>query len=402
MLRILSSHTVADVEESIDLLRNSIGQSLQLPLSLPFGGAFGLSALLVQLIARWHEINDGSRCINLAREFATSAETRDRFVATIHGMAGTYFCDLISSGEQSVSRQIGMRAMARYVLAMANENYRETTRGIGTFLCCFQGAKEENEYLSSLYAIRDRGKPASDGEPETITVHNTAGFSKRLRDILSTQVKGAVERFGPDSLDLLGSLVYQLFKNADVHTVKDENGNGYSRSLRGLIVRHVAFQSLSDLNDYVSGDNHLRVFLTRTGTAPSNNPKASHSYLEISVVDTGPGLALRWLSLPSHGGIKTYVDLDIEDEFAAVKKCFEVHATTYPRGHHGDGLVIALEALKELNAFVTMRTGRLSLYQDFSRADTAAFRPGHRFPDKHQLAPIAGTSYVICVPIPDR
>jgi hypothetical protein len=115
--------------------------------------------------------------------------------------------------------------------------------------------------------------------------------------------------------------------------------------------------------------------------------------LEISVFDTGPGLALRWLS--QHGAALSYEDFSLEDEQAAVETCFQKHATTKASQHFGLGLPVALAGMRKLGAFMTLRTGRLSLYQDFARRDTEAFEPKARFARK-RISRVAGTAYTIC------
>jgi hypothetical protein len=57
---------------------------------------------------------------------------------------------------------------------------------------------------------------------------------------------------------------------------------------------------------------------------------------------------------------------------------------------------MALMAMRSLNAFMTLRTGRLSLYQDLSRSDSAEFAPKNRFANLKRPAEIAGTSFSIC------
>ena len=45
---------------------------------------------------------------------------------------------------------------------------------------------------------------------------------------------------------------------------------------------------------------------------------------------------------------------------------------------------------------MTLRTGRLSLYQNFSRSDTIEFQPSNRFPKLKRPPEIVGTGYSIC------
>lgn len=49
-----------------------------------------------------------------------------------------------------------------------------------------------------------------------------------------------------------------------------------------------------------------------------------------------------------------------------VKTCFDKHATTKASTNFGQGLTATGMALERLEAFMTLRTGRVSLYQEFS------------------------------------
>ena len=89
-------------------------------------------------------------------------------------------------------------------------------------------------------------------------------------------------------------------------------------------------------------------------------------------------------------------EISHDEELAAVQTCFNKHATTKASQFKGQGLSMALMALKRLDAFMTLRTGRLSLYQDFSRSDTTEFEPRNRFPKLKRPPEVAGTGYSIC------
>ncbi len=115
--------------------------------------------------------------------------------------------------------------------------------------------------------------------------------------------------------------------------------------------------------------------------------------VELSVFDTGPGLGLRWLS--GAKGYTCYADFDEDEELEAIQTCFEKHSTTKASQFSGLGLTMALMAMKRLNAFMTLRTGRVGLYQDFSVEKTEAFKPRRRFAPRQRLSEIAGTAYTI-------
>ncbi|OXI62750.1 hypothetical protein CFB47_05600 [Burkholderia sp. AU27893] len=121
--------------------------------------------------------------------------------------------------------------------------------------------------------------------------------------------------------------------------------------------------------------------------------------LELTVLDTGPGLARRWLSRHGDPGDKIE-QLSIADEVALVKKCFELHATTKTTAGSGGGLSYVLQTLQRLNAYLRLRTGRVCLVQDFSAPKAEAlFAPTHWLKEQPVLPMTAGACYSIVVPL---
>ncbi|MFJ0454073.1 hypothetical protein [Bordetella bronchiseptica] len=119
--------------------------------------------------------------------------------------------------------------------------------------------------------------------------------------------------------------------------------------------------------------------------------------LEITVYDTGPGLAKRWAT--QHAPSADVQTISIEEEIDYVKACFEMHATTKQSRGFGQGLNSSLEALKALGAFLSLRTGRLFLHQDFSKPGTTKFSPEPWQTERPQFPVTPGASYTIAIPL---
>jgi hypothetical protein len=204
-------------------------------------------------------------------------------------------------------------------------------------------------------------------------------------------------------LDFISALIYQLFLNADEHGSFDPSGSRYEHAMRGIAIRTTAVADISALVRLAGDDTALRAYLVRLSLPrseralstpqPEKPPIAPIQLLEISVFDTGPGLGLRWLA--DTAGRTAYSEFSVEEEFEAVQACFAMHSTTKASQFFGQGLSMALHAMKRLSAFMTLRTGRLSLYQDLSRSDTVEFKPKNRFAKGETLPAIAGTGYTI-------
>lgn len=369
-----------------------------MPILLRWGGGLGGAVHAVQVIASWALQQNGELTLRLPSVFSDQENTRERFASTLPGMAALYFADSIQCDGTPFDRYKALEIVAPRVVAMQTESFRDTLRGQGAALCCFAGAR--SEFLTPLYA-----------QPAPGHVREPSDFRVLLPRMLSQLGMRASEFLKQGQLDYLSGLVYQLFLNADEHGSYDAAGNRYEHAMRGLAIRMTSVNDVPSLVKYAGEDTSLRAFLVKQAYLSSDKKRKSLAndkelpkeereelpnpihFIEISVFDTGPGLALRWLA---DQGRRSYEEISLDEEMEAVQSCFQKHSTTKASQYFGLGLPMALMAMKHLNAFMTLRTGRLSLYQDFSKSDTVAFKPSNRFTKAKKLAEIAGTSYTIC------
>lgn len=369
-----------------------------MPILLRWGGGLGGAVHAVQVIASWAQQQNGELTLRLPSVFSDQENTRERFASTLPGMAALYFADSIQCGGTPFDRYKALEIVAPRVVAMQTESFRDTLRGQGAALCCFAGAR--SEFLTPLYA-----------QPAPGHVREPSDFRVLLQRMLSQLGMRASEFLKQGQLDYLSGLVYQLFLNADEHGSYDAAGNRYEHAMRGLAIRMTSVNDVPSLVKYAGEDTSLRAFLVKQAYLSSDKKRKSLEndkelpkeereelpnpihFIEISVFDTGPGLALRWLA---DQGRRSYEEISLDEEMEAVQSCFQKHSTTKASQYFGLGLPMALMAMKHLNAFMTLRTGRLSLYQDFSKSDTVAFKPSNRFTKAKKLAEIAGTGYTIC------
>ena len=401
MITLPRQSSFANLEQFLRDVRQSPGQDLRLPTQISYGGPFSFPAVAVQCIATWARLHEGKRRIQLASNFAHDANTRARVAGTLFSMSGLYFAHEIVAGSKTILRAEALEAVAPRVFAMQDYQYQDTLRGPSAALCCFEGAKLE--FLQSLYAVPRRG------DPETTTIRSASEFSSILPRMLNACSADASSALTATQTLALAQLVHQLFKNADVHTASDAQGQLYDTGVRGIQVREVRIADEAAFAAFVSEDRALGAYLTKLsrrqlvrqrgekGMEARLDPWPSSNFIEITVFDTGPGLALRWLA--RNKGIARYAEVDREEELEAVRECFQLHSTTHSTAMKGDGLPIALGAMRELQAFMFLRTGRLALFQDFSSGNQSEFAPRHRYGQRH-LAEVAGATYSICFPLP--
>jgi hypothetical protein len=392
----------AGLEDFIKEIQQYPGQDLRFPIHTSRGGSFGFSGTCLQAIATWARNYDGSKSIHLPPNFGIEDSTRDRFASTLHGMAALYFCDAVKSGELRIKRAEALAAVAPRVRAMVEREYRDTLRGRGIALCCFEGA--DAEYLPSLYSIPERG------DQHRTTVRSNADLKRIVTELLDVCVPGVSAKITEIQKEVLGNLIHQLFKNADVHTATNADGSLSSKGLRGIQIRYVSLDSIEAIQDFTLDDNILRGYLGKVNWILDSKqkvqgvkrsvmkPRKATHFIEITVFDTGPGLALRWLSETKN--VSKYADLSLDEELTALLSCFRLHSTTHTSDMRGDGLEIAMLAMKQLKAFMFLRSGRLALVQDFSTGEHKGFTPKDRYGSRRKLGEVVGTSYSICFPLP--
>lgn len=393
------TNALADsLERFLADVHNGPGQALRSPIKLDWGGAVGGAVQGVQVIATWAQMPEANRTLRLAGAFGQAGTTRERFASTLPGMAALYFSKAIESDGETFSRFKALEGVGQRVQAMQTGEFHETLRGPGVALCCFGGAR--NEFLRALYE-----------RPEPQQVRSLPDFTVLMQRLMQAAGDSASRALNEGQVAYLSALVHQLFLNADEHGSYDESGMRFEEMMRGIVLRVTPISKAQSLVSAAANDTPLRGYISRlvattaarkegsAGDAEKTDKVHSPSrplwLVELSVFDTGPGLALRWLS--GKEGLSDPAAMSTEQELEAVQTCFRKHATTKDSAFRGEGLMVALRAMRKLQAFMTLRTGRFSLYQDFSRGGEAAteFRPLHRFAKRPVLSRIAGTAYNI-------
>lgn len=382
--------TLIDVEDALFELSSSDTSSvLRIPSDLRLGGTFGVSGALIQYIATWRRAHP--KCVLRAYGDIRGPQAFNSLIDEPHGLAAAYFASRLEdpAGGQVDKRSV-LQAAGRQVLAMQQMELRETTGGRAVFLACIAGAK--HEFLAPLYSKPTSGGIRSRREFQSLTGRLVAATSPEL-----------TRRTSADQIADVSTLIYELFKNTDEHAAHDAMGRRYSwdyPSVRGVLIKYISAPHRAQLSQASSGDARLNLYLGRhflqSPQVNESRTGRAQSFLELTVFDTGPGLARRWLGRDGRP-----VDLatqSLDAETAAVLNCFELHASTKPSDGGGIGLDSVVRTLRSLRAFLRLRTGRIALFQDFS-GERASFEPNHWMRERKLLADCAGTAFSLVIPI---
>lgn len=391
MISFKQAITLIDIENSYSKLEGEGNDVLRVPSSLRHGGGLGITAALIQFFAAWTR----TRKNPILRLYASDDHVSSlaTFAQEPHGIAALYFTPSFSdSTEQIQPAKVGLAHAVGRIEAMQSGNYRETMHGRGIFLACFAGAK--NEYLLPFY---------SKGESDSL--RGREDFARLTEQLIDACAPSANRYLQPRHVKAVANLVYELFRNTDEHAQTDENGNRYQRNMRGLLVKFVSKSKSTISSEVTAEDVSQNLFMLRTLANSRLHPVeggrprsvSDVAFLELTVFDTGPGLVRRWLNRHSPG--KKLEEIHIDEELQFVRQCFEQHATTKDNRGSGNGLSLVVSSLKEINAFLRLRTGRVCLYQDFSSKSSITFSPKHWLSNRLELQMVAGTAYTIIIPL---
>ncbi|MFP3924466.1 ATP-binding protein [Pseudomonas sp. W5-36] len=382
---IQKSVTIDSIEDL--LTTESMHDSVRIPLNTSYGGIFGIEAALAQLIITWAKRGD-EKLLHLhcdENDWASHVATLGRSSA---GLAALVMCSKVATtAHAEIEKSDALLTLLPMIQAMYDGALKETSNVRGarpTVINLFSINNARREYIKPFYA--------GGVEPKVHPSDTFEGIIDKASDLMQTRAdRRALMKHG---LASLGSVIYELISNADQHATTDLIGTKYKKGLRGLTIKSVKVQR-SQLKDKFSG----RASIFERFIANNMTGGDTLDLLEVSVIDSGPGMARRWLSHKYGRIIDDLSAITIEEELAATMECFEKHVTSKDDEVSGMGLHRATKAMNDLRAFVRLRTGRLSLQQTFSgKPQTAKFAPKPWKADG-TLSAVEGTVFTICIPV---
>ncbi len=354
------------------------------------------SGLLHWVITNWHRKSGATFSIHPAPE--TERELLEQFSLSLPGRAVALF----PPGKiASVSKQSA--AQLRDRLLKSQDKWPDLAVSNSATLFCVD---EQPESLPR-YLYRDR---------QNSTVVSWDDFLVFLEHLLSFVIRRENLR-GPfqERLDALCTILFELFKNTDEHAKRWISDEHFSSSLRGIHTRYYSAEELRNhlepyadtkldpIHLYCSGLLHSE----EAAKQSRRRPFGFLGVLELTVFDSGPGLAQRWRNQVTQ-------ELPVQDEYDAVLQCFRKGQSSVSDPGKGYGLWKVLRTLRALTGFIRVRTNRIHVYREFHRAaDYRLRREGQQVVPEEQLfdwdkaltttvttnAPTRGTLVSIVLPI---
>lgn len=400
---------------------------LQLPMPLPFcTEAFLLQAIVSMERRAPRTMQAVFPQLDVAAE--SFADTLKGALGNPHVITAWVMSSAVSGKDGTSIDKAASKAFTGYLDAMDSFDFQHTHASIQerANLVCVQGS--QREFIRPLYQVVE-GRSEVRAFPEIRMV---------VQDILSQLAPDWSARAIRDVADPLTQLVRELVENSDWWARADVAGLPYRKGIRSVLFRRIPIDTRSSAR--LAGENsHLNAYLqsvllarggSRGVAAEDGTPTTAVDFIELTVMDSGPGMARRWLASqvpPMQVG--DLRDIPLEQEEQAVADCYRKWATSSHDKSRGLGLFSVARMLRARDGFMRMRTGRLAyLYgtksaeRDIASRVRSAGLPAdqsyHRLDDgthvfldgqnvdfflrpwrDAEFAPVEGTSYSILLPV---
>lgn len=337
------------------LARIATGEAeLQIPNHVK-ASAVGSLAALIQLIITWAS-RTGER--GLLRLYARTIDdpALASFARTPFGVVAINMSKNLSLvGGESIERRDALLKARDYVLTMhagALGDLRKIDKSAIPIIC-IDNAREYRRPIR-LYI------------PETSHVRDRKDFESFIASCLETLRPSLHARDRVGDLGAIAGLVQEAFQNTDDHAQTDFHEIRLRRSARGILVGY-RYVPTDQLQMMAGAHEPLRDHFARW--QPRNAARHAQ-FVEVSIFDSGPGLAQNWLAKTvglDRGLVEDEVSL--ETEYTAVGDCLRKGGTTKSSVTVGNGLFRIISVVKRKGGFIRIRTGRLSLVKAFDGLD---------------------------------
>ena len=361
----------------MELSRAGEGEPLRLPTNIRHT-AGGAEASLAQLILTWAQ-----RTRDRQLETFISSQDYDQiedFVRRFTGIVATFCADEIvgNASGLNLTKEIKNAALNR-LSKLQGRAAKEAYRGLSTEILCVDHIGRGEPYL--LYQKNDSGG-------------SNLRTREEFRSLADWLIRKSIPEkigyyFSREAASSLGGMLYEVFKNTNDHALSDISGNLYSTSIRAIRTNHLRIMQ-DDLQRIVQEYRPLADYCS------SLEPQVDGRQLqlfEMSILDSGPGFACSWTKRP----LEELTDLEEE---AATRRCFE-RGSSKGESRFGEGLPHVLRLLAKERGFLRLRTGRITLFADFSASTPQAeAQLLQRFsPDGGPVAAVSGSLLSLIIPL---
>lgn len=414
VFRIEGPQTIAEVERELTELEKAGPSDLLIPVR-PKKWWFGGEAALIQLLITWGSRTPDATLVTHIAEDEDPIGQLEQLVKRPFGLVAAWMARDLTDRKCLRALKVRANLASEPVIDLMWRGRREVRSA--DQLSLWDDADDDRWEVPSVSAVGDRVFLACiDHHPRwrlpqfyfpTGEVRHRDDFVG-LADAMArcaTSTKGGTPITG-DVRKPLGSILHELFKNTHEWARTDARGVTLLRSVRGVLAQGHSWAE-SEAKEAAHGSPALEGYMAHPRLRTT---EGRWRFLELSVFDSGIGLARRWLSDKSMREV-SLADLRLDDEYTACMDCFMRWNSSTRESYKGVGLHEVMQTLSRLGAFFRVRTGRLSLYRDFVAKPYTEAAPS----DERLLAdwsghwdsltpqvPVEGVLYTMLIPITNR
>ena len=349
MINLPASLTVSACEDALKSLENE--EEIR-DLIIPVGRknfTFAGMATAVQFVVTWGRRSKTWRII-LKKSKLANAERIKGVVDHPHMLAAAMFGKSVMSqkdgADESVRDQVNLLASER-IDQQGGKSYGNQRGRLCWF--CFVDHSSKG-FDRNFYRMTESGQ-MEPRKREQIEFVIEAMVKK------STTVAGGAISLSDGNVTYLGKVFYELFLNTHEHGSRQKDRERWlSPGVRLIYTNGI------NLSEVAIGKVLMR---DRVVAQYIKNVNKSGRFIEISIIDSGLGLANRWRA---DRGADTDSQLDLRSEYELVRKCFSFREGSSGKDEKGNGLPTVMDRLTRLRGFMRLRTGRLSLYRNFAQS----------------------------------
>lgn len=368
--------TLDSIEQSLQRVVASAGAPLQLSKDF-VGRRKGAmhDAARLQLLATWARLASERRLHYHSANVVSSV--LDELCGYAPGIAVLRLSDGISIGDHFVRRRDALAAATEKMECSDRMLWPRIIKGRTIDLTCVSGSKVQ--YLRPLFSARTDH-----------AVKPKEGMSLVLGALSDYVTKSDAELIPRSFIKACAVFACELVKNTQQHATKDHRERPYLEHAEGLIMSWQQMPEESYKQDF-EGHPRLVEFWERERVQVQDGAGLALRCLQISFFDTGPGFASRATG-------KLADELSLEDERNALLASLKKNASTKREAGAGNGLPDVLEALREIGGLMTIRSGRLSIFNTFTPGETRDLFDFDNWSSR-TLAPATGAVVSLLIPI---
>jgi hypothetical protein len=368
--------TLDGIEQSLQRVVASAGAPLQLSKDF-VGRRKGAmhDAARLQLLATWARLARERRLHYHSANLVPSV--LDELCGYAPGIAALRLSEGVAVGDEFISRREALKPAAEKMVSSDLLEWNRIIKGRTIDFTCVSGSRVQ--YLRSLFAARSAQ-----------AVRRKEGMFLVLSALSDYVAKSDAEHIPRSFIKACAVFASELVKNTQEHATSDHLNRPYLEHAEGLIVSWQEMAEESYRQDF-EGHPRLLEFWNRERVPIRDGAGMALRCLQLSFFDTGPGFASRATG-------QLVDDLSEPDERAALSGCLQKNASTKRESGSGNGLPDVLEELRNMGGLMTIRSGRLNVFNTFTPGEA---RDLFDFSDwsPRALAPVAGAVVSILIPI---